>query len=88
VKKDKDGKTVFAERDYQIVLLEDAHVKLLWDVTPWLRELSLLSNARGDGLFDGLPAGPLRNALFHLLWHATEISLEREPLTVDKQRGG
>jgi hypothetical protein len=49
-----------------------------------MRELSLLSNERGTGLFDGLRAGELRNAAFHLLWFCKELTLDREPLTVDK----
>ena len=33
--------------------------------------------------FDRLPRGELRDAAFHLLWFATELSLGREPITND-----
>lgn len=67
--------------EYREVPLEEAHVKQLWDVTPYMRELQAL-----EPLFDALPLSPpeLRNAAFHLLWHAKEITLDREPLTQDK----
>ena len=71
------------EITYHAQPLEAEHVRALWDVTPWMKELNLLSNAQDTGLFDGLE-GDLRNAAFHLLWHAKEITLDREPLTSDK----
>jgi len=55
----------------------------LWDTTPWMRELKTLSTPQADGLFDNLE-GDLRNMAFHLLWFATEITLDREPMTQDK----
>lgn len=73
-------------KDIQVPLtpLEDRHVKSLDAVTPWPRELEAYSNDRGTGLFDDLPAGDLRNAAFHLLWHVKELALDREPVTQDK----
>ena len=63
--------------------LEETHVASLDAVTPWMAELDHLS--KGDvGLFDKLPLGELRNAAFHLLWHVKEITLDREPMTMDK----
>lgn len=72
-----------ARREIQVAVtpLEPDHVHQLWDVTPWMRELNTLSNGEGTGLFDSLPAGDLRNAAFHLLWHCKEITLDREPMT-------
>jgi len=71
-----------AEITYTVTPLEKAHVASLWDVTPWMSELNLLSNATETGLFDSL-TGDLRNCAFDLLWHAKEITLDREPLTQD-----
>ena len=64
--------------------LSQSLIETLWDVTPWMRELDLLSTPRADGLFDGLPSGELRDMAFHLLWHVKEITLDREPMTRDK----
>jgi hypothetical protein len=55
----------------------------LWDVTPWMHELAGLSTTTDDGLFD-LLSGPVRDCAFHLLWHVKEITLDREPITLDK----
>jgi hypothetical protein len=41
-------------------------------------------NADGSGPIVDQAACDLRNAAFHLLWHAMEITLDREPLTNDK----
>lgn len=64
--------------------LSDALARALWDVTPWMRELDTLSTPRDDGPFDRLPPGELRDMAFHLLWHAKELTLDREPMTRDK----
>lgn len=72
-----------AEKTYTVTPLEEAHIASLFDVTPWMRELDTLSNSAGTGLFDGIPAGDVRNAAFHLLWYAKEITLDREPVTQD-----
>jgi len=71
------------DAEFPVVPMEAEHVKALWDVTPWMRELDLLSNIAGSGVFDRLK-GPIRDAAFHLLWHAKEITLDREPITQDK----
>lgn len=65
------------------VPLSDELKAKLWDVTPWMRELNTLSTPQGDGLFDVL-TGKLRDAAFHLLWYAKEITLDREPMSQDK----
>jgi hypothetical protein len=69
-----------------IVPLEDDHVQKLWDVVPWDYELAPLSNSQGTGVFDDL-TGDLRNAAFHLLWFANELTKDREPITADKLKG-
>jgi hypothetical protein len=58
-------------------------VDQLWDTTPYMDELDLLSTPRDDGILDGLE-GDLRNAAFHLLWFAKEITLDREPVCADQ----
>lgn len=62
-------------------------VEQLWAVTPWMHELNVLSTSAGDGLFDAIPPGDLRDAAFTLLWYAKEISLDREPVTLDRLGG-
>lgn len=65
-----------------IVPLEAVHQKALWEHIPWPEELEHFGV-----LFDGIdPVAekPLRDAAHHLLWHAKELELDREPLTADK----
>lgn len=64
--------------------LEDDQVKQLWDAVPWSYECNAI-----QALFDTLPNDTppqkqLRDAAFHLLWHAKELAHDREPLTADK----
>lgn len=64
------------------VPLEDAEIKRIWDYVPWPRECDSLGV-----LFETIPADSkrdLRNAAFHLLWYARELTLDREPITTDK----
>jgi hypothetical protein len=66
----------------RIVSLDEPIAKALWDDIPWTRELKSMGE-----LFDGISAETqreLRNAAFHLLWHAVELDLDREPITADK----
>lgn len=67
---------------FKVTPLTKELVKDLWEATPWMSELGLLSNPEGTGLFDGLK-GPIRDCAFHLLWHCKELTLDREPLTSD-----
>lgn len=65
-----------------IVDLDDDLKQKLFDAIPWKEELAMYQS-----LFDGIdPVGQrdLRNAAFHLLWHAKELELDREPITNDK----
>jgi hypothetical protein len=73
-----------------IVALDKPVADALWDAVPWDgQKLDDGSTAPREcdmyaELFDGLPAGEVRNAAFHLLWHAKELSQDREPITADK----
>jgi hypothetical protein len=62
--------------------LEEAEIKRIWDVVPWREECDMYAK-----LFDGIDATtnkPLRDAAFHLLWFAYELTSDREPCTCDK----
>jgi hypothetical protein len=61
--------------------LEDEAAAVLWDAVPWPRELK----AMGE-VFAEIPADrrELRDAAHHLLWHAVELAMDREPLTSDR----
>jgi hypothetical protein len=60
--------------------LEDAEIKRIWDVVPWDWEIAAIQSR-----CDQLPAkSPIRNAAFHLLWFAVELTNDREPCTNDK----
>jgi hypothetical protein len=64
-----------------IVDLDDSIAAALWEHIPWNDELDAFQK-----LFDAIePAdATLRNMAFHLLWHARELALDREPMTNDK----
>jgi len=71
------------ETSYDETPLEKEHVKALWAAVPWMYELTAM-----EAILDALPndtkGKPLRDAAFHLLWFAKELTLDREPLTMDK----
>lgn len=48
----------------------------LFDVTPWTEDTVAMGAA-----LDSL-TGEVRDAAYHLLWFATELSLDREPMTI------
>ena len=65
-----------------MVALDAPIAAALWDHVPWAEELAMM-----QALFDGIdPVAQrdLRNAAFHLLWHAKELEMDREPMTADK----
>lgn len=62
-----------------IVPLEEKEKKRIWDFVPWMDECDLYGQ-----VLDRLPAGDVRNAAYHLLWYARELTLDREPITTDK----
>lgn len=49
------------------------------DAVPWSHECDAM-----QALFDNLAAGEVRDAAFHLLWFAKELTQDREPITADK----
>lgn len=65
--------------------LTDDLRRQLWDAIPWESELNLCANNTRTGLFQALPPGDLKNALFHLLWFVWELNGDREPVTQDKE---
>lgn len=64
----------------QIVLLAQEEVQALWQHVPWPHECEGIQT-----LFDEIPPEKkeLRDAAFHLLWMAKELTIDREPLTTD-----
>lgn len=65
-----------------IVPLEPAEIKRIDPVVPWMRECDMYGE-----VFDGIDnetQKPLRDAAFHLLWFAKELTLDREPITADQ----
>lgn len=73
---DRDGKK---RRAPAVVPLEESEIQRIWDYVPWDYECDALGL-----LFESIPVGALRNAAFHLLWFARELTRDREPLTNDK----
>lgn len=65
-----------------IVPLEDSEIKRIWDDVPWMEELTLYGT--WFEAIDPIRDRDLRNAAFHLLWYATELCLDREPITADQ----
>lgn len=61
-----------------ITELEKEQVERLWDTVPWKNECDGMSKC-----FEELEAGPVRNAAFHLLWYAYELTEDRQPFTSD-----
>jgi hypothetical protein len=65
-----------------IVDLPEEEVERLWDVVPWQEEVTMYGQ-----VFDRIdPAKekPLRDAAFHLLWFAQELTMDRAPITSDQ----
>lgn len=62
-----------------ITPLEQAEIDRIWDFVPWPEECDAI-----DVVFERLPSGDVRNAAYHLLWFARELSIDREPCTCDK----
>lgn len=82
---------------FDVTPLSDELVQQLDAHTPWAEECQLYQqlfdalptgrqNADGSGPITDQAAADLRNAAFHLLWHAQEITLDREPCTADRLR--
>lgn len=72
----KDGKEISSAK---CVPLEDKEVERMWDEVPYDDECDRLGV-----LFDKISNAsnkPLRDAAFHLLWYARELTRDREPMT-------
>lgn len=61
------------------VPLEQDEIIRIWDYVPYQDEIDVYGTR-----FDKLPLGDLRDAAFHLLWFATELTKDREPMTREK----
>lgn len=70
----KGAKTKHALVNAEVIALDDETRKAV--NLPSLHEIA--------ELLETIAPGPLRNAAFHLLWHAKELELGREPITLDK----
>jgi hypothetical protein len=74
----------------RIIDLEDAEIARIWDAVPWPHEVDALQ-AELDKWFADETASKvapksltdLRNAAYHLVWYARELTLDREPLTAE-----
>lgn len=76
-----DGKPHASGRG-TVVALEKPIAEALWEHIPWREELDTFA-----ALFDTISnetEKPLRDCAHHLLWHARELDLDREPITTDK----
>lgn len=61
--------------------LDNKKIADLWSAVPWDYECDAIRD-----LFDSIPTDrkELRDAVFHLLWFAYELTYDREPITQDK----
>ena len=64
-----------------IVPLHPDVVKSIWELVPWQDEINLMG-ARFEQI-DPVNQKPLRDAAFHLLWFAGELTRDRMPMTSD-----
>jgi len=62
-----------------VVPLEEDEKRRIFDVVPWSWECDTYGR-----VLDRLPLGNARNAAYHLLWYARELTVDREPITVDR----
>lgn len=65
-----------------IVPLEEDEIARIWNAVPWPRECDVMGEA-----FDRLDPQrekDTRDAAFHLLWFARELTQDREPITTDR----
>lgn len=63
----------------QIIPLDTNIALAIWDTTPWMDELEIMKS-----LFESITDKLTRDCAFHLLWHAIELTQDREPITKDK----
>lgn len=65
-----------------IVPLAVAVADAIDPLVPWDEELAMFAAVFEK--IDATAGKPLRDAAFHLLWYARELSIGRDPLTTDK----
>lgn len=67
--------------------MDPEYSKALYDLVPWDHEMKAY-----DEEFDKIPpvgeSKELRDAAYHLLWHARELDLDREPITGQRDERG
>lgn len=76
----KHGERVISQ--VQAVPLEAAEIKRMWDAVPWSEELDAF-----DTIFDRIDPlrdAELRNAAYHLLWYGRELTIDREPMVLER----
>lgn len=59
--------------------LEQKEVERIWDYVPWPSEIAMYRD-----LLKTVPPGPVYEALGYLIWYATELAKDREPMTQDR----
>lgn len=59
--------------------LEPDEIARMWDHVPYRDEIVMYGER-----FENIPQGDLRDAAFHLLWFANELTKDREPMTREK----
>ena len=64
-----------------VVSLDDAVVQAIWDYVPYQNECVAYVPTLDS--IDPITEKPLRDAAFHLLWLAQELTLDRSPMTKD-----
>lgn len=71
--------------EFKVVPLTDDLKEALWDAVPWPYEIDAMQ-ALFDRTFEDRTKHPrlLVDACYHLLWHARELCLDREPVTQSK----
>ena len=65
--------------------LEEQYVDALWNVTPWMDELLALEPLLEK--IDPVSQKALRDAAFTLMFFCKELTLDREPMTMDRLQG-
>ena len=65
-----------------VVPLDEPIKQALYEHIPYEDELNVFGQ-RFETI-DATSQRELRNAAFHLLWHARELEMDREPITTDK----
>lgn len=68
----------------RIVDLEEAEIKRIWDAVPWGYEIDALQHQLNIRFDSGELPNELRTPAYHLLWYARELTLDREPLTMER----